>query len=316
MKIRKAFTLIELLVVIAIIAILAAILFPVFAQAKLMAKAAASTSNQKQIALAEIMYASDNDDFSCPATSWGNWSFPFWFGGTAPQTYCSPWSYSVLPYTKNMTITNDPTGPLFAAVPAADIASGWNYNSFECINPDYGYAYTVMSGWYTGPGDSGPYEHTIPSAQLAQSAATVMFTSRGDYPSEEVFGIADGNLECWIFTGGLPGAPLLNGIVDPPKCGTVPAACVGGWGTGTAWGVGGGSLGYTTITAGANTGGMSARAPVNQEGTVSFCDGHAKKLSWAQTSVGTNWTPTIASGSMAITNGNTYMWYINYNFGY
>jgi len=55
MNLRKAFTLIELLVVIAIIAILAAILFPVFAQAKLMAKAAASTSNQKQLALSEIM---------------------------------------------------------------------------------------------------------------------------------------------------------------------------------------------------------------------------------------------------------------------
>jgi prepilin-type N-terminal cleavage/methylation domain-containing protein len=59
---KKAFTLIELLVVIAIIAILAAILFPVFAQAKLAAKKAASISNQKQLGLGVIMYTNDYDD--------------------------------------------------------------------------------------------------------------------------------------------------------------------------------------------------------------------------------------------------------------
>ena len=59
---KKGFTLIELLVVIAIIAILAAILFPVFAQAKLAAKKAADLSNQKQAGLAQIMYCGDNDD--------------------------------------------------------------------------------------------------------------------------------------------------------------------------------------------------------------------------------------------------------------
>jgi prepilin-type N-terminal cleavage/methylation domain-containing protein/prepilin-type processing-associated H-X9-DG protein len=59
---RKAFTLIELLVVIAIIAILAAILFPVFAQAKKAAKKAASAQNNRQVALASIMYGGDYDD--------------------------------------------------------------------------------------------------------------------------------------------------------------------------------------------------------------------------------------------------------------
>jgi prepilin-type N-terminal cleavage/methylation domain-containing protein/prepilin-type processing-associated H-X9-DG protein len=59
---KKGFTLIELLVVIAIIAILAAILFPVFAQAKLAAKKTVDLSNEKQIALAALMYSGDNDD--------------------------------------------------------------------------------------------------------------------------------------------------------------------------------------------------------------------------------------------------------------
>ena len=58
----KAFTLIELLVVIAIIAILAAILFPVFAQAKVAAKGAADLSNVKQLALGTVMYSGDYDD--------------------------------------------------------------------------------------------------------------------------------------------------------------------------------------------------------------------------------------------------------------
>ncbi|MGV3618467.1 MAG: prepilin-type N-terminal cleavage/methylation domain-containing protein [Fimbriimonas sp.] len=59
---KKAFTLIELLVVIAIIAILAAILFPVFAQAKAAAKKTAAISNQKQISMGIFMYSGDYDD--------------------------------------------------------------------------------------------------------------------------------------------------------------------------------------------------------------------------------------------------------------
>jgi len=68
---RRAFTLIELLVVIAIIAILAAILFPVFAQAREKARTTACISNQHQIALALNMYRQDYDEInaryrSCP----------------------------------------------------------------------------------------------------------------------------------------------------------------------------------------------------------------------------------------------------------
>ena len=59
---KRAFTLIELLVVIAIIAILAAILFPVFAQAKLAAKKTVDLSNLKQLGIATMLYGGDNDD--------------------------------------------------------------------------------------------------------------------------------------------------------------------------------------------------------------------------------------------------------------
>ena len=66
---RRAFTLIELLVVIAIIAILAAILFPVFAQAKVAAKKTADLSNLKNNMMATLIYTSDADDF-LPHTNW------------------------------------------------------------------------------------------------------------------------------------------------------------------------------------------------------------------------------------------------------
>ncbi|MCS6949969.1 MAG: DUF1559 domain-containing protein [bacterium] len=73
---RRGFTLIELLVVIAIIAILAAILFPVFAQARAKARQAACISNMKQFGLAMLMYVQDYDEMF-PRGSWGHryWLF-------------------------------------------------------------------------------------------------------------------------------------------------------------------------------------------------------------------------------------------------
>jgi len=75
---KRAFTLIELLVVIAIIAILAAILFPVFAQAKEAAKKTADLSNQKQHATGTLLYSGDFDDTFFPQSGMdcaGNWNF-------------------------------------------------------------------------------------------------------------------------------------------------------------------------------------------------------------------------------------------------
>lgn len=70
MAIRRAFTLIELLVVIAIIAILAAILFPVFAEAKVNARIITCVSNMRQVGLALRMYADDHEDVWSPAAQY------------------------------------------------------------------------------------------------------------------------------------------------------------------------------------------------------------------------------------------------------
>ncbi len=104
---KRAFTLIELLVVIAIIAILAAILFPVFAQAKVAAKKTSDLSNLKQQSLAQIMYANDSDDIS--VRQWrdaGGWLY--WFAGSGKDlgfmdpTEGQNWSRETNPYVKSL----------------------------------------------------------------------------------------------------------------------------------------------------------------------------------------------------------------------
>ena len=82
---RRGFTLIELLVVIAIIAILAAILFPVFARARMKAHAATCVSNLKQIAMSIRMYCDDYEGYG-PYTSCGSfWEDKLYRGGYGPK---------------------------------------------------------------------------------------------------------------------------------------------------------------------------------------------------------------------------------------
>lgn len=104
-KKQTAFTLIELLVVIAIIAILAAILFPVFAQAKTSAKKIASVSNMKQILTAINMYVTDYDDnYMKRGTMNGNGQS--WVTGSCSvgEWGCPSWDKVIHPYQKSYAI--------------------------------------------------------------------------------------------------------------------------------------------------------------------------------------------------------------------
>jgi prepilin-type N-terminal cleavage/methylation domain-containing protein/prepilin-type processing-associated H-X9-DG protein len=91
---RSGFTLIELLVVIAIIAILAAILFPVFAKAREKARQSSCLSNEKQLALAIMQYVQDYDE-----------TMPMYADGG----YKYNWDTAVLPYVKNSQVFNCPS---------------------------------------------------------------------------------------------------------------------------------------------------------------------------------------------------------------
>jgi prepilin-type N-terminal cleavage/methylation domain-containing protein/prepilin-type processing-associated H-X9-DG protein len=99
----RGFTLIELLVVIAIIAILAAILFPVFAQAKAAAKKTAGLNNHKQINMGQLMYLGDNEGVLNE----------LWPGGCTDQAgkvgEPSSWMMVINPYVKNVDIFKCPT---------------------------------------------------------------------------------------------------------------------------------------------------------------------------------------------------------------
>ena len=143
----KGFTLIELLVVIAIIAILAAILFPVFAQAKAAAKKTACLSNSKQIGVAVLMYLNDNDD-----TTPGIYGTGIPGSGTSQSTSMTPgvdvWQL-ILPYTKNMNVFYAPEynvqnpGCIQYTYPGLP---GYTNPSNQCLGYGYNWGFIPYAG--------------------------------------------------------------------------------------------------------------------------------------------------------------------------
>jgi prepilin-type N-terminal cleavage/methylation domain-containing protein/prepilin-type processing-associated H-X9-DG protein len=224
---NKAFTLIELLVVIAIIAILAAILFPVFAQAKAAAKKTQSLSNVKQIGLGTLIYITDNDDI-----------FPMGSNACWWQPQDGGWTYYILPYLKSEPILVSPGDPKSTAT-----WPSWMVGIQGAINISYagnGFMKWDGAGWgmygvigmnqkdtqvrADGTTCSGWMSKGVTNqSEVGQVAATIMFAERyGSYP---IFGPSNFftgiNWWDWVGTGGLvPDGATTGSNYNTPRDGT------------------------------------------------------------------------------------------------
>lgn len=165
--IRRGFTLIELLVVIAIIAILAAILFPVFAQARESARKISCLSNTKQITMAAMMYVQDVDEtlISPALRAKGTTPQSQWFWGSNWKT----WPELILPYNKSLDVYTCPNrrdSPYYTYC--------INVNS---SNDDYPNPPTPPGNWFDGNGNGTPKANQTPVAlaQLQAPASTIWF---------------------------------------------------------------------------------------------------------------------------------------------
>jgi len=211
---RKGFTLIELLVVIAIIAILAAILFPVFARARAKAQQASCLSNIKQIALADQMYASDWDDYLVPAEGsvktgddpgyacWAAWLYP----------YIKNWDILVCPaarHWRNPSYCHDGAPhPLYCG-----------YGCNDCVNCSDG----LEMGFSGVLPNDGWIILRVPLTSLAHPVSTIDFCdSRGLSASDPNRGVQ--SFYAWDWIGLDPAASYIG---KPPQEGANFAFCDG-----------------------------------------------------------------------------------------
>ncbi|GAB4462668.1 MAG: hypothetical protein OHK0029_29920 [Armatimonadaceae bacterium] len=224
---RNAFTLIELLVVIAIIAILAAILFPVFAQAREKARQASCLSNMKQMALAVLMYAQDYDEANPMASGYAGQS----------NWWDASWVTMTQPYIKNIGIFRCPSDS--AALTTGWVREGISYS----INA---YVDGFWEGKYgaTTPGGDWINQGWCPivnQAKIQRPAETILIGERhnGDMQQKSPSGVPskDGNgyvgssaftgvdwMDSWFGYGQIPDGtrPATNTYPNGPL-GTVTA---------------------------------------------------------------------------------------------
>ena len=200
MQSKRAFTLIELLVVIAIIAILAAILFPVFAQARAKARQIACLSNMKQIGTSLMMYAQDYDEM-LPGY---RFAYPNPFAAdtrVGANAKASTFTNQILlPYTKNDQIWKCPSKPnawvnIDAAGAMGNAGSGFQsyggQNSYAMNN----YVFKSNNGFalaaFDAPADTlgmvdASYYNALPRyacALRADPAGTLFVTAGTSYPN-------------------------------------------------------------------------------------------------------------------------------------
>ena len=293
---KRAFTLIELLVVIAIIAILAAILFPVFAQAKLQAKKSASLANTKEVGLAELMYMNDADDNFVLGTNQCDpaVSGALCVAGTGPGSNenigygsADSWVYLTQPYIKNFGILVDPG----VGDNGGYVLGGNSTRRNQDFYAQYGYNYLFLSPWY----DCAESLSRNGSAAI-HPATTVMFSTSQGFTTHPERGFYDANP---------PGAW--------PLTAPAPHSCIwwdGRIGSGN-WSANNPAYIYNIPPPSHITSSSRAWNMYRGANTV-WVDGHAKFCTDGYLATGTDYGTASASsmypGGAVILNLNTYLW--------
>jgi prepilin-type N-terminal cleavage/methylation domain-containing protein/prepilin-type processing-associated H-X9-DG protein len=152
---RSGFTLIELLVVIAIIAILAAILFPVFAKAREKARQSSCLSNIKQLGLAMLSYVADYDQTYPPMMSMSLTNGHFYISNGLTGGFFQGWEDTTYPYCKSWQLHMCPS--------AYDTSGG---------SPPHSYTYNYRLGYANGT-------TVVSETEIVQPASKAMLCERG-----------------------------------------------------------------------------------------------------------------------------------------